>query len=234
MANAASFTPGEIVHVDQPDYINVECLVNPHEPEKGTFIHPVAKEVNKKAMTAYYKHASNRVRHIFNASRNVTAPSTQAHPLEAGFALTFEKLQGSTVKRIVLVLNKLSPYKLGSITLNKIYVAISRVRNHKHMAVFPSSDADMKHLTKLTFSSGLQAWDNNYKEGQWIKKQITYLPVLLPELEIVEKAGGLQRVNIKQLRTLAKAVGLLILNKSATELRASLRDIWDKYLAYQE
>jgi hypothetical protein len=102
------------------------------------------------------------------------------------------------------------------------------------MAVFPSSDADMKHLTKLTFSSGLQAWDNNYKEGQWIKKQITYLPVLLPELEIVEKAGGLQRVNIKQLRTLAKAVGLLILNKSATELRASLRDIWDKYLAYQE
>jgi hypothetical protein len=231
MSSSASFIPGEIVHVDQPDHINVECLVDMHDKKKGTFIHPVQKETNKKAMTAFYKHAPNTVRQLWKTEKNVKAPSTQAHPLDAGFAVTFEKLQGSTVKRLILVINKLSAFKLGSVTLNKIYVAISRVRNHKHMAVFPSSDPDMKHLTNLTFSFGLQAWANNYRDGKWVGKDITYLPALLPELLIVKNAGGLERISLKEIRKLAKAVGFLFKDKNIAELRAALRPIWGRYLA---
>jgi hypothetical protein len=234
MSKSGSFKPGEIVKVDQPDYINVECLVNPHDNSKGTFIHPVAQEVNKNAMTAFYKHAPPSVRSIWTTGKTISVPSTQTHALEAGFAVTFEKLQGSTVKRLVLVLNKISAYKLGTITLNKIYVAMSRVRNHTHMAVFPSSESDMLHLTKLTFSDGLKAWDNNYQDGQWIKKNITYLPALLPALEKVKNGGGLYRVSLKELRMLAKAVGLLFQNKSLSELRNSLKDVWNNYETSQQ
>jgi hypothetical protein len=234
MKNATSFQPGEIVKVDQPDFVNVECLLDPHNSKKGTFVHPVAQVVDKNALTAFCKHAPTSVRNVWMTGTKLRVPSTQTHALEAGFALTFEKLQGSTVKRLVLVLNKLSAYKLGAITLNKIYVAISRVRNHKHMAVFPTSDTDMGHLTKLNFSYGLKAWDNNYRDGQWIAKDITYLPALLPALEKVNNAGGLERVDIKALRVLAKAVGLLFMNKNAMELRASLKDVWDQYLASEK
>jgi hypothetical protein len=60
---------------------------------------------------------------------------------------------------------------------------------------------------------------------------LNHLPALLPELLIVKNAGGLERISLKEIRKLAKAVRFLFKDKNIADLRAALRPIWGRYLA---
>ena len=65
------------------------------------------------------------------------------------FAVTYHKIQGKTVPKLILDLNNNSQVPLQ---LQSLYVGISRVRCSKDLRILPplsSSSANMVHLTRL-------------------------------------------------------------------------------------
>ena len=86
------------------------------------------------------------------------------------FALTFEKCQGCTVDRAVIVLEKKDSKLFGNMKLDKVYVALSRVRNGKHYAIIGDK---INYLTKLKYPTYIHNWRNNYDEdGKWLKRYV--------------------------------------------------------------
>ena len=55
-----------------------------------------------------------------------------------GMAITYEKLQGATVDRVILLLTDNDGAKLGNITIEKLYVGLSHVRKGEHFAIWPA------------------------------------------------------------------------------------------------
>ena len=76
-----------------------------------------------------------------------------AYGYELAFSMTYHKIQGQTVNKIILDINKNSTRKLD---LPSLYVDISRVRNHKDMCILPLKSHD--HLLKLSNDPDLVKW----------------------------------------------------------------------------
>lgn len=79
------------------------------------------------------------------------------HPVTATFACTYHKLQGQTLRKLVL---DLSAPPTGTITLQHVYVGWSRVRCRSDLRILSSSaensvDATYKHLLKMTADKDL-------------------------------------------------------------------------------
>ena len=131
------------------------------------------------------------------------------HKVEPGFAFTYNKLQGATLERLILVLNDHSKTKLGRMTLQKLFVALSRVRMGKHLAVFPCRTSDLQYLTKLKNSDKLLAWATNYAEpeGTW-KPGILLFGDVTALFEKVRQTGGLVKAKKTALRTLCGKLGI--------------------------
>ena len=89
------------------------------------------------------------------------------HPVELLFAVTYHKLQGVTLDKLVLTINK-HPNRFLRIVLSSLYVGISRVHNLSEVRVLPYTDEDVDYLVNLKFDDLLSAWLSNYtNEGRW-------------------------------------------------------------------
>jgi hypothetical protein len=75
-------------------------------------------------------------------------------PYELGFALTYHKLQGQTVRKIVLDINS-HPKK--NVTLAALYVGLSRVRCGDDVRLLEPVQR-IERLTSMAWDSGLVAW----------------------------------------------------------------------------
>ncbi len=93
---------------------------------------------------------------------------------EIGFSITFHKVQGLTLKRVILCLNP-EVYSLSNVTFRGLYVGLSRVRDGSHVKIFPplmpgTISKTFKHLLDLRASenliNGLRAYDAN---GMWVE-----------------------------------------------------------------
>lgn len=72
--------------------------------------------------------------------------------MELAFAVTYHKVQGQTLDRIVLDLN-------GKVSVPELYVAISRVRKSDDIRILPLWDAQTKQkLSELEFSEDAVKW----------------------------------------------------------------------------
>ena len=84
-------------------------------------------------------------------------------PIDLGYAITFHKVQGQTLDKVVLVLNlpKGSP-GLG-ISLEQLYVGLSRVRSFRDVRILRASAADFARIAKLKSNDLLRSfwtlWD---------------------------------------------------------------------------
>lgn len=81
------------------------------------------------------------------------------HAVELGFSITFHKVQGKTLVRAILDLNKRPgmPY----MTYNMLSIALTRVREGKHIAILPplaGVPGTLDHLLHLRPDPCLQAW----------------------------------------------------------------------------
>ena len=86
---------------------------------------------------------------------------------------TYNKLQGATVERLILLLNDVEPCKLGKMCVEKLYVGLSRVEYGKHLAVWPASRVDLTHLYDKKASDKLFAWHAHYdSNGMWMDEKI--------------------------------------------------------------
>jgi len=90
------------------------------------------------------------------------------------FAVTFHKVQGRTVERVLLDLSQL-PKKLGEITMEHFYVGVSRVRHGDHLRLFPcnGSDRNLDFLLKLKFNVYTRAWLAGVQpDGSWCAETV--------------------------------------------------------------
>jgi hypothetical protein len=162
--------------------------------------------------------------------------SVLMHPVDPMFAVTFNKLQGQTVSRLLLVLHDLSKPKLGAMTLNKLYVAISRVQSYNHWAILkPTSHEKLRHLTRLQFHPSLQAWHYNYEaDGSWKSDPIWYLPALIPSLHRLLATTSFDDLPLRSLQKIAKHFALTYRRHSAHQLRDAItaHPLWIAYLSF--
>ena len=92
------------------------------------------------------------------------------HALELGFVVTFYKLQGKTIPRLVI-----NPYKRGctpEIDLMSLLVKLSRVRNSSNVRYLPvqsnSTASPFLHLTRLKSNNDFKIWWTGFNEnGYW-------------------------------------------------------------------
>lgn len=78
-------------------------------------------------------------------------------PVDPGFAITFHKLQGKTLDRLLVDLNK--PPKGPNPTFEFVYVALTRVRRGNHVrALPPPPGQSLEHLHSLAANEHTSSW----------------------------------------------------------------------------
>ena len=73
------------------------------------------------------------------------------HPVDLLFAVTYHKLQGITLDKLILTINK-HPNPFLRLVLPSLYVGISRVHNLSEVRVLPFTDEDVDYLVKMKFN----------------------------------------------------------------------------------
>ena len=87
-------------------------------------------------------------------------------PFTLGFSVTFHKVQGKTLKRVILSLNHRKGFGRSTISYNCFLVGVSRVTCSAHLRRLPKfSQEDLFHVTKLRPSPELLKWSTAYKNG---------------------------------------------------------------------
>lgn len=80
---------------------------------------------------------------------------------DIGYAITYEKTEGQSLKHLILELNH-RPRKLGKISFNSLYVGFSRVHEQKNLKIMPlMEDTNLNYLKTLTPSPELYQWLKN-------------------------------------------------------------------------
>ena len=98
----------------------------------------------------------------------------EAHPVTISFALTYHKLQGQTLSKLILDLNK-APKGAGALSLRHVYVGMSRVKTANGLRILPFVSGGNQHghlLSKkhcpnlITYLSGFAENGSRYQHAQ--------------------------------------------------------------------
>jgi hypothetical protein len=152
---------GEIVILPiPPDFINVRLDGVPNSPSDSLFgandyVIPIPL-------------ARNNLKVKFNRQKI----EAKVHAVELGFAVTYHKLQGKTLPRLII-----NPYKRGcipEIDINALIVGFSRVRNSSHLRFLPipsnAPACPWRHLKQLKSNDNFRIWMAGFNEnGEWIQ-----------------------------------------------------------------
>ena len=95
----------------------------------------------------------------------------KSHALEPAFAITFHKLQGKTISKVILDLRKRPGTGAGikDVSFEGLYVGWTRVRKGADIRVIPPQDGAndaFDHLMKLGPSAHLISWLNGFVSGE--------------------------------------------------------------------
>ena len=124
-------------------------------------------------------------------------------------------MQGQTLDRAILVLGRLKGRSIGKVTWPLLYVAISRVRELKHMMFFPcgrrGSIPSFTYLTSLKKPANFLKLIKSYNNGYWDptflqQKQKTMEKAIHTKLSALGRYVILSRKN-DVLRGYLKALG---------------------------
>ena len=147
-----SLPRGVITTVKQPRFLLVRV--------KGKLI-PIGMCHGKIKGKKKQRHSSKSRR------KEVRSMTFRKHPVDLLFAVTYHKLQGVTLNKLVLTINK-HPNRLLRLVLSSLYVGISRVHNLSEVRVLPYNDEDVDYLVNLRLDDLLSAWISNYtNNGRW-------------------------------------------------------------------
>ena len=78
-------------------------------------------------------------------------PKVRRHAISPAFAVTYNKVQGQTLSRVVLLLATPKGARLGNLTIEMFFVGISRVRDGNHLRIMPCARADLDYLENHTW-----------------------------------------------------------------------------------
>lgn len=133
----------------------------------------------------------------------------QSHAVELGFAYTDFKIQGATVEKLILLLMKRP--SVPHLTIGSVYVGLTRVKRGEDIRIWPMSltEDNIRHLTKLKRTVGIQMWKTNYANGIWNKSGLEGQIIKKYKTALNElKTEDLESKNVFQLRLLARGLNL--------------------------
>ena len=198
-------------------------------PDTTGAVIPMARSTTPKPFANFLKHAPVSVKDILGAR----TPSVMDHAWEAAFALTYNKLQGATVERLILVLRNLSGVaRLGNMTVQKLFVALSRVRQGKHLAIFPTRISELLCLTGKQSTEKLRVWhthyDNNgnYRPDAIVLSEVDTVLARIPQMRL----AALGNVSLHLLRTICKKIGIFFKRMTHEQILNAVRPVWRDYL----
>ena len=142
--------PGEVITIPTPAMINVR--VPSADPSKwplnetlvpGEVVIPLPLD----------SHRDNCV------SLDETKISFKSFIYEVAFSITFHKIQGKTVPKIILDLNRRPGQRLGKLTFYGVYVGLSRVKYSADIRILPiQPNESLAHLKRLKPHEELTDW----------------------------------------------------------------------------
>jgi hypothetical protein len=75
--------------------------------------------------------------------------------VDMAFAVTFYKVQGQTLERIIIDLNS---HGQASVGIAQVYVGISRVKKFEHIRIFPVLSSSASKINKLKYPAQVVEW----------------------------------------------------------------------------
>lgn len=91
-----------------------------------------------------------------------------------------------------------------------------------------------RYLTRLKYSSKLQAWYSNYNDdGIWQPDVILYLEEVDSEFAKIQRSGGLNRAKKTALRSACRKMNITYKGKSDADMRTSIRVAYTSYVLRQ-
>ena len=201
----------EATVVPQPDFLNnAFTSLDTQKIDTGMFIATSRLHNSTKELDSFQGRATAEDRHLFD-QEHVPA---RVFKVEPGFAFTYNKLQGATVDRLVLMLDDVSTMNMGTMTCNKLNVAFTRVTCSANMALFPNTAYNLRHLLTVKHSPWLQAWIYHYdKDGYWCDVNPATRPSAVEARQVIlnlhpDPAIALVRATVQQLQTACKSMFL--------------------------
>ena len=197
-----SLQPGVITNVMQPRFIIIRV--------KGKLL-PIGT-CNGKIET--FKKGKKRITNF------------RKHPVDLLFAVTYHKLQGVTLDKLILSINKHPCPKLR-LVLSSLYVGLSRVHKWDDIRVLPYTSEDVDYLITLKFDDLLKDWVNNYtKKGRWkydgFKKfEQNMLKKTKLDLGLVDDLAVL---TIAECKLYLSNLDIISTGTKVTDLRSALRE----------
>lgn len=93
------------------------------------------------------------------------------HALDLAFAVTFHKLQGRTIDRLIVNLNQ--PPQAPFLSFESVYVALTRVRRGDHLRLVPPPPGkSFEHLLQLRARETTTHWLDGFdQEGVWRRQR---------------------------------------------------------------
>jgi hypothetical protein len=145
--------PGEVCFINNtPDYINViiPTLKDAKWPVGATLVAGhVVVPIGLKTRSSVIKRTAG-----FRSALKV-----KMHRIELRFAVTFHKVQGQTVKKIILVLNQRHGNRFPQLSFGAILVALSRATSRAGIRIMPVNNINsLNYLTRKTHSKDLRIW----------------------------------------------------------------------------
>ena len=164
-----------------------------------------------------------------------------AFPFELRFAITYHKVQGQTMDKVILFLHERTSRQLAPLQWESLYVAYTRVQNGKDIRVcFSGSDKrsghrGLEYLKKLQRPALYDLWQRTYnKQGIWddtnirfrARKERTQLRRKLQRITSIET------VSLKKLKHWANILDVVVPYKSGTNRKnkpqyvEAIKPIW--------
>ena len=146
--------PGEMIMIEPPEYIIMEV----HHSKAGrewTTVVPCKLQEDK---LDYKRDGHEKVYYC------------RSNKVNLKFAMTIHETQGLTLKRVLLLLGRLTGLRVGGVTWSLLYVALSRARFLKDIKFFPCGlpgFQNFRYLTKLKPSSKFLNWTKTYRNRLW-------------------------------------------------------------------
>ena len=163
-------------------------------------------------------------------------------PLDLGFATTFHKVQGQTMRRVIMFLHERKTKQLAKLQWESLYVAITRVKRGDDMRVCfrgcetkRSSLCGLQHLKKLRRPALYDAWQSAYdKKGNWDDKNLKAEAALAQRRikKILERVSCLSRTSVPKLKQWCSVLDVDVKCKPGTTYKNkpqyldALRPVW--------
>lgn len=159
-ARIANTTPGTVVELKYVPYsVNVRLNENINTWDPAETLDSMQVVIPLTLNKRRPREFKSSGRHAANTDNNVKSKSKKLayydHGFELAYAVTYHKIQGQTLEKVILDLNSCNTTTL---TLAALYVGLSRVRCGKDIRILPISPEARKRLLGLKFSNALDRW----------------------------------------------------------------------------